>query len=265
MDYSEEAIFQTKNGVIFPGFLRAQLDTMFLELEDQYGLSAPQYCEAASYSMAMVVRYALGLSAEGGKVTGLIADTRAGWIALGTLRHLQNCGAAVHIVTFQAGSQSSPNFDLQLKPLLKGGAQVHDYQSNLGLVSGLLTSSHNIICGLYDSRVENKSNQGEIARTLNDLRTPIHCIECPVGLDVDSGDVGAEPLFASSTLSLGAPLAGLYRGHEYVGRHYLCDVSFAPQLYEQAGFDLSLLFAEQPVLQIYPKGQAPNNSTPKPD
>lgn len=256
MSYDKDPVFQTKNGIIFPGFTKEQLRTMFLQLESDLGLTAAQYCEAASYSMAMVVRYALGLTAEGGKVTGLIADTRAGWVALGTLRHLQNCGAGVHLITLPDPEQGSADLKLQLKPLLKSGAQLHPWSLLIDknpLISELFSTSHNIICGLYDPSNDNKLQHPELVQTLNDLSTPIHCIEAPLGINEDDGKPGAEPLFASSTLSLGAPFTGLFWGHQYVGRHYLCDVSLSPHVYSQAGFDLSLLFAEQPVVQIHPK------------
>lgn len=259
MSYQADPIFQTKNGIVFPAFSKATLGGMFDRLEKELGVTPAQYCEAASYSMAMVVRYALGLSAEGGKVTGLIADSKAGWVALGTLRHLQNCGTAVHLILLNEGTHGSYDLKLQLQPLTIGGAKIYPWSAlleNQATIHQLLTTSHNIICGLYDSAADNKLQHSDLVRVLNDLSTPIHCIEAPLGLDEDLGQPGPEPLFASSTLSLGAPLAGLYRGNEYVGRHYLCDVSFSPEVYNQAGFDLSLLFSEQPVLQIHPKKES---------
>jgi hypothetical protein len=59
-------------------------------------------------------------------------------------------------------------------------------------------------------------------------------------------------LFASSTLSLGLPLAGLSGGRDRVGRHYVCDVSFSKEIFARAGVAWTPLFAEQPVVQIFP-------------
>jgi hypothetical protein len=53
-------------------------------------------------------------------------------------------------------------------------------------------------------------------------------------------------------LSLGAPLKGLNPGKNYVGRHYLCDISFSHAIYQKHGGDLSGFFSDQPVIQIYP-------------
>ena len=88
-------------------------------------------------------------------------------------------------------------------------------------------------------------------KVLNECQTPVHSVDAPLGINVDSGAPGADPLYSSSTLSLGVPFVGLADGNEYVGRHYVCDISATRALYTQdSGDDLGWLFAEQPVTQI---------------
>jgi hypothetical protein len=85
--------FKTKQGLQITGLSAPQYAEMWQSLLDHYGLHPTQLVEASSYSMAMVVRYALGLTADEGKVITLAANRPAGWVALATMRHLVTAGA----------------------------------------------------------------------------------------------------------------------------------------------------------------------------
>lgn len=251
MSYSAEATFKTKAGLIFPGFLCKQVAEMREKLFSDYGLSPVQVVEAASFSMAMVVRYALGLTADGGKTSIIANDTLSGWVALATLRHLINAGAAGRVIlTSDPASAGSENLQVQLRPLQRLGAEVL-HLAGLDL-QPVMENTHNLILGTFDPETNQNHQMADLIDALNEHQVPIHCIEAPPGIQPDSGKAGPCPLYASSTLSLGAPLEGLFGGSDYVGRHYLCDISISSELYAEAGFDLCGLFAEQPVIQIYP-------------
>jgi len=245
-------LFHSKTGLMFPGLTTADYKELWRELLYDHGIVTTQVVEAASYSMAMVVRHALGLSASGGNVYALVADTLSGWTALATLRHLTNAGARGTVLSAWSRTPSS-ELELQLKPLNKLGIPCLPLneipEQN---ISNLLASGHNVICGLFDHENIADSSTAGIVNILNELRTPVHCLEAPLGINIDSGQALSCPLFASSTLSLGVPLAGLYYGSQYVGRHYLCDISIPPALYRRYSADLCNLFAEQPVNQIFP-------------
>jgi NAD(P)H-hydrate repair Nnr-like enzyme with NAD(P)H-hydrate epimerase domain len=49
----------------------------------------------------------------------------------------------------------------------------------------------------------------QVAALLNEMSTPIHCVLAPYGFDLETGAKHGELLYASSTLSLGAPLETL--------------------------------------------------------
>ena len=254
MNYVSEPIFKNKAGVLFPGFLKEQLSAMRAELFGKYGITQAQVSEAASYSMAMVIRYALGLTSEGGVVGALVSDTLAGYTALATVRHLVNSGASAHIRLLRT-KQHSPELTQQLQPLKLMEVEIVEAepsQLKAAQLSQLFSTCHNVVCGLYDPELATDPLNGEMIEALNELSTPIHCIDAPLGIDVNSGAPGPAPLYASSTLSMGAPLCGLFAGRDFVGRHYLCDISFSSKIYMSQGFDLAPLFSEQPVLQIFP-------------
>lgn len=249
----KQASFHTKSGLNLPGISLASYQELWHELLSGYGLHSAQCIEAASYSMAMVVRYALGLSAAGGQVCCLAADTPAGWTALATLRHLTNAGAKGIVIAAWDTQRLSIELELALKPLHMNGVPCREL-AGLAKDSAceLFASCHNVICGLFERSPESPGSFDQLIETLNELQTPVHTIEAPLGVNADSGAALSCPLYASSTLSLGAPLQGLHSGHTFVGRHYLCDISIPPLLYRKYTENLGPLFAEQPVLQIFP-------------
>lgn len=251
----DQILFKTKTGLAFTGLKVEAYRSIWQELQSSYGLTMPQICEAASYSMAMVLRYALGLSALGGRVYAVVDDTPSGWIALATLRHMVTAGAEGGVILIPAPDKCSPDIELQAAPLMKMGIEFIPLQMLLesNQTADLIASCHNLICGVFNTAAPSVSDQlSKLLEIMNEAQTPIHAIEVPPGLDADTGTASANALFASSTLSLGAPLIGLHKGQDYVGRHYLCDISIAADLYRTQGPDLTQLFAEQPVIQIFP-------------
>ena len=249
--FNDDQVFTTKAGLRFPGFTESTLKDMRSALRKELFISEIQTCEAASYSLAMVVRFALGLSAEGGAVVAVVDDCLAGQIVLGTVRHLRNAGAVCDVVCLNDPNESSGTFSQLLKPLEIMKVEIKQLGSGYSIqdMSARAADSHNVLHGLFGS---SHPEVGNVSEALNELSTPIHTIDCPTGIDPDTGQSIKSPLFASSTLSLGAPLQGLNKGRDYVGRHYLCDISIPREVYLRGGFDLAPLFAEQPVVQILP-------------
>lgn len=249
------ADFKTKAGLQFSGFSRESLQRMHEALSSEFGLTKDILAEAASYSMAMVVRAALGLSASGGKVCCVAKDTLAGYVALATIRHLVNAGVESQVLLLlDEGVAVSPELTLQVTALEKLGVTLPDpgNAAEMDAFTEFLKNSHNIIFGVYSPDAPADEFITAVSELLNEEATPVHCIEAPPGLNVEDGTAVAGALYASSTLSLGAPLRGLNQGKDFVGRHYVCDVSFSRALYTKYGADLTGLFAEQPVVQIFP-------------
>jgi NAD(P)H-hydrate repair Nnr-like enzyme with NAD(P)H-hydrate epimerase domain len=253
-DSSAAPDFKSKTGFSFAGFSPAALSEMHRELRESLQLQPELTAEAASFSMAMVVRAALGLSASGGKVCGLVKDSLAGLVALATFRHLVNAGAEAQVLFLPGERPPSPELLKQFHTLSTLGVTLPDAgdPAHMDSFTEFLKSAHNIIFGVYEPGVAPDEFLFGICELLNEERTPIHCIEAPPGIDVSTGAPHPSALYASSTLSLGAPLVGLNRGKNYVGRHYICDISFSRALYQSHGPDLTPLFSDQPVVQIYP-------------
>jgi len=250
--------FRTRTGLTIPALPAEVLREVRSALQGNFGLHTAQLAEAASYSFAMVVRYALGLSAEGGQVCAVAQDGLSGSIALATLRHIVNAGGSgFAIITTPPEGELSVDLQLQLAPLEALGVP---FESIAGIdpaqFGDLISQCHNVLWG-GSSLVQSGSPLApEYIVALNEARTPVHAVELPAGIDPDSGAPETAALYASSTLALGAPLTGLWHGREYAGRIYVCDQSIPLLLYRQAAPDgetpWEKLFAEQPVVQVFP-------------
>ena len=240
--------YHDPEGRCFNGISSEQKKKLVSALTEKIGLHSLQTEEAASFCLAMIVRYALGLSASGGSIGILVNDSLAGRVALAGARHLSNAGSVVSI--FVEGEPTSEAFLHQRKILEILGIPFHNL-AHLNELQAFLPNCHNIICGLYTS--DDSTDRKELIEILNDASTPIHCIEAPLGINVDTGAPIKPAIIASSTLSLGSPFKGLYEGRDYVGRLYICDISSPSGLYKEIGADdLSVLFHSQPVVQVFP-------------
>jgi hypothetical protein len=201
----------------------------------------------------MVVRFALGLSAEGGIVTVFAADSFYGWVTLACARHLMNAGTdALAVLT--ADNHQSPECQALLPALLHRGADVVLWPDGElpAVVNEVIEGSHNVICGLADGPSAITHQRTSFTSMLNESHVPVHVVGCPIGPDLGTEQMTQAPLYASSTLSLGLPLRALNVNPDLVGRHYLCDLSLALGSYRQFGYDGPPLFAEQPVVKIEP-------------
>jgi NAD(P)H-hydrate repair Nnr-like enzyme with NAD(P)H-hydrate epimerase domain len=250
----DRPVFYTKTRLPCASVFEAERSSILKEIQERLGISQAQITEAASYSMAMVVRFALGLSAQDGQVCVLAADSIAGCIGLATLRHLVNAGSRGHVIV--VGKSTGQDLNRELKTLKEIGVPVSSWTSSdqSADMAMLFASCHNVIYGLYcDPGSTNISSElvATINELVNEMSTPIHCIELPLGLHPDTGVSNSSALFASSTLSLGVPLAGLHAGNELAGRHYVCDISMTQEMYKKLGQpEGPAIFSEQPVLQI---------------
>jgi NAD(P)H-hydrate repair Nnr-like enzyme with NAD(P)H-hydrate epimerase domain len=216
------------------------------------GMTHLQTVEACGFSSAMVVRYALGLSSNGGTVTVLASDSFFGWIALACARHLLNGGSSVHLIIVPSGETSSDPLQRLLLAAEKLGGHVHrwDTPQAYDYIADTIERSHNVLCGLGDAGDFARPWSREVIEFMNESAIPVHAIGSPLGLAPDRGAWCSELLYASSTLSIGLPFQALHHDPDLIGRHYLCDVSWGLKQYTQLGYQGEPLFAEQPVIRL---------------
>lgn len=258
-DSCPEVAFYTKMGQTLHAVSAEELLNARAEVLNGYHISLLQIAEGAAYSLAMVIRFALGHSARDGRVCVLARDSLSGWVALCCLRHLVNSGSTGLILHTADADTAGDNFKAQLDPLRALGVEEHVWttKDQDNQMSTIIGSCHNLICGLFDHSLGEAERYADIVEVLNNLQTPVHCIEAPIGIDVDTGAKTTSPLYASSTLSLGLPLKGLFSGHDFVGRHYICDTSMPHSIFQRYTGSSEYIFSDQPVVQIFPKTEEP--------
>ena len=248
--------FLTNSGQTVAAVSAAQLLQMRSKAISELPISDLQIAELAAFSMAMVVRYALGLSAAGGQVAVVIADCLPGWVALATARHLANNGTAVSIIEQSQDQGHSGTYKTLLSAATCSACDFHHYDSGKALARliSTLDSYHNLILGCVAIETSDyiALNQAtlDLVLAINDHRVPVHVIELSLGINPSDGSRSEVGLYAASTLSLGAPLNALYAARDYIGRHYLCDISLPWSLYQQHQITSAPLFSEQPVIQL---------------
>jgi NAD(P)H-hydrate repair Nnr-like enzyme with NAD(P)H-hydrate epimerase domain len=232
------------------------------KLSAEWGISETQVVESASFSLAMVIRVALGLSASAGQVAAIVTDCLSGRIVLSALRQLSNAGATVIPIFIDNPSEFSEEMLGALTPLRIAGADELYWETRTedAEFKELFKNCHNVILGTMSPGAPLHQSLPIISEMLNEMQTPVHCLEFPPGIDPDTGDKVISPLFASSTLCLGLPLQGLEAAAEYAGRIYTCDISLPLSFYKDYLGDGQPLFCEQPVIQVLP-GNAPPPKT----
>ncbi len=254
-DETQQLPFITKKGTPLHAISTEQSQAIRLYLERDLGISPLQIAESAGSSMGMVVRSALGLSATDGQVAIFSADNLSGWIALVAARHLLSAGALPVVVLLASSLPQSNEQMTLLKPIEKNGVPIFDWSPtpDESALTTLLQSSHNAIVGAFDLfTMPSPEVCSALSTVLNEEATPLHSIQFPLGVNPSTGEAGNNPLYSSSTLSLGLPLKGAIKGNEFLGRHYLTDISIPRAGIPEIIAEQPVLFNEQPVVLISP-------------
>lgn|GEM_PF-821442 len=252
--------FQKDDGTRVPTASYQALSNGFLSLRDGFHLSPPALAEGPAYGLAMVVRYALGLSAAGGLICGLVRDTFCGNIAINCLRHLKNAGSDIVILVLGHPEDQPLSYIANALESAKAFGMKVEFWSTTDqndLVVDLIQECHNIIFGGSDIEfpiaIRPPQEQEFINQSisiLNELSTPVHCILAPHGVNLETGEPNGERLFASSTMALGAPLDCLTNHTDLIGRLYLADMSFPRSFYTAIAPEFPILFDEQPIIRL---------------
>jgi hypothetical protein len=248
---SATTLFKTQTGHTVPVCSLSQWQAALSDLTRLDAIQHIQIIEGCGFSFAMVVRFALGLSADGGVVTLFVTDTFYGWIALACARHLLNAGGTVRIVLVGTECLSSFESGCLLPALEQRGASVRPWvgDSLESEIRELIDGSHNVLFGAADAAPPQSPWLKQLGHYLNDSAVPVHTVGAPLGVTL-SHPLGVDALYASSTLSLGLPLVPVTDNTDLLGRHYLADVSFSLDTYRKLGYAGPPLFAEQPVIRL---------------
>lgn len=218
----------------------------------EIGLAQEQIVEAGARAAAALARRLLGNDVHGASVIALAGAGVKASVALSTLRILHGFGAECVAVLCSGSSELRPEtlaagavcerlgmpmIDptvLTLRSTLGGAALVIDGLVGLGLQGAPLEPLASLIA------------------LANDVGVRALSLECPSGLDPDSGEPWEPTLVAQATLALGLPVAGLHArsSWELCGELWLCDVGYPPEALAAVGLDGRGLWAEAEMIRL---------------
>jgi NAD(P)H-hydrate repair Nnr-like enzyme with NAD(P)H-hydrate epimerase domain len=242
-----QALFYTKSGLMFPGFTLEQVQKVRRALVEDFGLSELQMAESAAFSLAMVLRYSLGLSSAEAQIAMVVGNGFGSLVALAAARQMQNAGSKVNLVI--PPQLLDLNCEKAVSVAQRMGVGVFEEEK----FSEALESVHAIVLANVDVNTSVPQYNSQLMEFLNESSIPVHCVDAPPGVNLSTGEVSGNVVYAASTVAVGTPLAALHAAREVVGRMYVCDISIPKSLYKIANTDLGQIFTEQPVQQIFPK------------
>ena len=185
-------------------------------------------------------------------VTILAGSGNNGGGAMVCARHLSNWGANVIFSCTKALDNYQDILAHQLHTLstlpvtILQPEQWHETVSADLIIDGLIGYSlKGDPTGLTAQRIE----------WINHSPDHVLSLDCPTGLDMDTGSPGSPCVYADATLTLGLPKTGLMteEAKEFVGELYLADISIPGDLLQELTppFTLPPIFNEDSVLRLY--------------
>jgi len=214
---------------------------------DSRGLTYAQMMENAGLGLAGVIMDTLG-EEDAQPLAGLVGSGNNGGDALVALTALAQMGweASVYLV------RPRPQDDPLLQRFLAAGGMVISAEDDPGLeqLRDLLNRSGVVLDGVLGTGAE-LPLKPEVARVLaavqemqNDFA--VVAVDCPSGMDCDSGEVAPETLRADLTVCMAAPKVGMLRfpAFDYLGQMDVVDIGLEPDMPAWAAVQDGVVTAE---------------------
>ncbi len=237
--------FTTESGITIPTIDSSSYHELLTRMVKEYEFSSTHLSEATSLSMAMVVRYSLGYDANKGSVISIISDSLTGYVATATLRHLVNGGAKGKLVLADSNKKLSPELSKEITLAQNTGVQIITPKEAISQISEF----HCAMIGIFGGECLANPYFDNLVEEFNDKTIPVHSIVFPT----EDAIANQPKIYSASTLSLGIPLSETIKYYDFIGRHYLCDISIPQTIYQELGLKNCSLFSEQPVIKLLPQ------------
>jgi NAD(P)H-hydrate epimerase len=183
------------------------------EEANAHGLSYDTMMQNAGEGLAQVILNEFKDEADGLNVVGLIGSGNNGGDTLIALAVLVEAGWAAS--AYITGSR--PTGDPLVQNLLKQNVQVIHSEEDLGfeVLDDLLSEADVLLDGVLGTGFK-LPLRPELAQILGHVaglakRTPVIAVDCPSGVDCDSGDYAPETISATLTVCMAAVKQGLLR------------------------------------------------------
>jgi hydroxyethylthiazole kinase-like uncharacterized protein yjeF len=218
---------------------------------DASGLSYAQMMENAGRSVAEALMERME-EIEGSFVLLLVGSGNNGGDALVAGHYLAEAGAKVAAYLIKTLAEDDPN----LARLVKRGLEIDVAEKDRGgrKLSAHIEEADAIIDGLLGTGFElplrdsGKKLLSDVKKNLaKRMETPfILAVDCPSGLECDTGEIAEEALHADLTVTFAAAKPGLLRfpGGGYVGEIQVADIGIAEDQKEMASVNIEIASAE---------------------
>lgn len=226
---------------------------------DSSGLSYDQMMENAGQAVAQAMLAAWPEIKSGLRVLVLVGPGNNGGDGLVAGHYLVEAGAKVAV--YLAKERDSDDANLKRMAEHGGLVAVAAQDQRYRVLGNLLETSDFILDGILGTgfKLPLKGSLQELMSfidgKLENRPAPIRvvAIDCPSGLDCDSGEITPEAIPADLTVTLAAVKPGLitFPGAEYVGEIVVADIGIAEKQKELSGIDLELATADD-VSQMLP-------------
>ncbi len=216
------------------------------------GVGRENLTEAAARAAAVLARRLLENRLEDENIVALVGTGVKAAVALHALRILNGFGAECTAVL--AGTEQ------QMRPEALAAAEICErlrfrlLQPRSPAVRNALADAALIIDGLVGVGLEGAPREphATLIRLSNELQRNVLSLECPSGLDPDSGEPMKPTLKARATLALGLPAQGNFASlaWQFTGELWLCDIGYPLEAMNECDLDGDGLFAESDLLRM---------------
>jgi NAD(P)H-hydrate epimerase len=230
------------------------------EQANQRGLAYAEMMENAGRATARAIDHRLG--AKDRQVVVLVGPGNNGGDGLVAAHYLSEMGAHVTSYLWKRSVEDDPNFERlvhdrlavvwadqdpayeQLRELVQRADVLVDALLGVGVDRPIEGTLRDLLVSTSDALAVRRSRrelEGSVP-TLSALRAPvIVAVDCPSGLNCDTGALDPSALPADVTVTFGHPKVGLLRfpGGEAVGDILVADIGFPPHLVDDVPLEMA--------------------------
>jgi hydroxyethylthiazole kinase-like uncharacterized protein yjeF len=217
-----------------------------------YGITRDSMTEAAARGAAALSRKLLENQIAGATVLALAGTGVKACAALHALRILHGFGASCSAVL--TGGEREMRPETARAAAICESLRLPLLQPRSPAVRAAVADADLVLDGLLGVGLEGAPREpfAALIRLSNESRAEVLALECPSGLDPDTGDPMQPTLEARATLALGLPCAGLFTSValQFTGDLWLCDIGYPPEALEDAGLDAEGLFEANEIVRL---------------
>ena len=216
------------------------------------GVTRDQMTEAAARATAALCRKLLDNQIGGSSVFALAGNGVKGCVALHTLRVLHGFGAECSAVL--VGGEREMRQETARAASVCEALRIPLLSPRSPAVRNAMADADLVLDGLVGVGLDGAPREplAGLIRLANEVRATALSLECPSGLEPDTGEPLQPTLKARATLALGLPASGLLASlaWQFTGELWLCDIGYPPEALEQAELDADGLYETNEIVRL---------------